>query len=557
MKFIGKFFLTLLLLVLLVLITLFLLLQTRWGADWTSRWISDRTDYHLSVAKVDYQLSSPSHLILNNVTFGHDGQPAVLVAERVDLGFALRQFSEPLHFDGVELNDGTMNVSDSSVAWPMQANRLQLNNMAIASPHSVLPVSAERVNGGVMPWQPKVGNVLGDTTSFQLSAGSMALNGVTGNNVLLQGRIDNKRLVFSNIGADLSRGSMTGNAERDEQGNWRIANLRLNDIRLQSSQSLTAFLAPLLALPSVHFERVDITNARVQGPDWAVTDLGLSLKNLTLRDGDWESNGGSLSMNASSFINGQLQFDDPIANLEFSPQGIRISQFSSRWAKGLIRTQGEWDRSQKRLALDELVIAGLEYTLPDNWRDRWMQQLPDWLSSVTVDRFSASRNLIIDINPAFPFQMTSLDGNGSDLMLARNHQWGVWSGKLNLNAAEATFNRSDVRHPSLALTADDKQINVTEMSAFAGEGMVEGTATVSQQPARALSLTLNARSVATDMLHNWGWPAVPLEGKGNMQLKLNASLAAGTPLRQSASGTLSVTANEQNVQQTMVHGEVD
>jgi len=39
-------------------------------------------------------------------------------------------------------------------------------------------------------------------------------------------------------------------------------------------------------------------------------------------------------------------------------------------------------------------------------------------------------------------------------------------------------------------------------------------------------------------------------------LKLNASLAAGVPLRQSASGTLSVTANEQNIHQTMVQGEV-
>ena len=556
MKFIGKFFLTLLLLVLLVLVTLFLLLQTHWGADWTSRWISDRTEYHLSVTKVDYQLSSPSHLILNNVTFGHDGQPAVLVAKRIDLGFALRQFSEPLHFDSVELNDGTMNVSDSSVAWPMQANRLQLNDMAIASPNSVLPVSAERVNGGVMPWQPKVGSVLGDTTSFQLSAGSMVLNGVAGNNVLLQGRIDNKRLVFSNIGADLARGSMTGNAERDEQGNWRIANLRLNDIRLQSSQPLIEFLAPLLALPSVHLERVDVTNARLQGPDWAVTDLDLSLKNVTLRNGDWESDGGSLSMNASSFINGQLQLDDPIAILDFSPQSIKISQFSSRWAKGLVRTQGEWVRSQQRLALDEVVIAGLEYTLPENWRDHWMQQLPDWLDSVMVNRLSASRNLIIDIDPAFPFQMTALDSNGKELLLAQNHQWGLWSGKLNLNASEATFNRTDVRRPSLALTADDKQINVTEMSAFAGEGMVEGLATVAQQPARTLSLTLNGRSVATDLLHNWGWPAVPLQGKGNMQLKLNASLAAGVPLRQSASGTLSVTANEQNIHQTKVQGEV-
>ncbi len=555
MKFIGKFLLTLLLLALLVIVVLFAMLQTRWGADWTSRWISDNTDYHLSVAKVEYSFAEPSHLILNDVTFGHDGEPAVLVAKRVDLGFALTQFSDPLHFDSVEVTGGTLDVSDNRVAWPLQANRLQLSDMAVTSPHTVLPVTAERVNGGVMPWQPVANNVLGNNASFQLSAGSMTLNGVPGNNVLLQGRLDQQRLVFSNVGADLARGSLTGNAERDAAGNWRIANLRLNDIRLQSSQPLSEFLQPILDLPSVTFERVDITNARLQGPDWAVTDLDLTLKDITLRNRDWESNGGSLSMNASNFINGQLTLNDPIANLDFSPQGINITQFSSRWVNGLVRTQGQWNRTQKRLTLDELVIAGLEYTLPENWRDRWMQQLPGWLDSVTVSRLSASRNLVIDINPTFPFQMTALDGNGNNLLLARNHQWGFWSGTLNLNAAEATFNRTDLRHPSLAVTADNHQINVTEMSAFAGNGMLEGLATIGQQPARPLALTLNGRSVATDVLHNWGWPAVPLQGKSNMQLKLNASLAAATPLRQSASGTLSVTSDEQKtVQQNMVNG---
>ncbi len=33
-------------------------------------------------------------------------------------------------------------------------------------------------------------------------------------------------------------------------------------------------------------------------------------------------------------------------------------------------------------------------------------------------------------------------------------QWGVWSGSANLNTAAATFNRVDVRRPSLALTAN-------------------------------------------------------------------------------------------------------
>lgn len=101
-----------------------------------------------------------------------------------------------------------------------------------------------------------------------------------------------------------------------------------------------------------------------------------------------------------------------------------------------------------------------------------METLPSWLESVQVTKLSASRNLIIDINPDFPFQMTALDGNGSNLLMARNHQWGIWSGNLSFNAAAATFNRVDLRHPSIALSADDNAINVSEMSAFSADGML-------------------------------------------------------------------------------------
>ena len=83
--------------------------------------------------------------------------------------------------------------------------------------------------------------------------------------MLLQGNIAKRRLVLSNIGADLARGSMTGRAERDAQGNWQINQLRLNEIRLQTQQSLSEFLSPLRDVPSVSINRLDMTDARLQG----------------------------------------------------------------------------------------------------------------------------------------------------------------------------------------------------------------------------------------------------------------------------------------------------
>lgn len=558
MKFLGKFFLTLVLLLLLGLVFIYVMLQTQWGAGWISRWVSDKTDWHLSLSKIEHNFSAPSHITLDNFSFGHDGQPAVLVAKRVDLGLALVQFSDPLHFSSIELRDGEINLANltPTSALPVQANRLQLNNMRVDSPNNALPLFAQQVNGGIVPWKPTANDMLGRDAQFQMSAGTMSLNGVPGDNVLIQGSVTQGRMLFSNIGADLARGSMTGNGERDAQGNWKINQLRLNDIRLQTASNLGDFLRPFQNVPSISITRLDMTDARLQGPDWAVTDLDLTLKNLNWQGNDWQSQDGSLAMNAGNFINGRFELNDPIVNVDFSPQGITLNQFSSRWANGVIRADGNWSRSDKRLTLNNLAVAGLEYTLPENWRVRWQTALPEWLDTVLVTRFTSNRNLIIDINPAFPFQMTSLDGNGENVLLARQHQWGFWSGKVNLNAAEATFNRTDLRHPSIALTANDQQIQVTEMSAFNNKGLLEGTAAVGQQADRPLTLNLTGRAVPVNVLQNWGWPALSLTGDSNLQLHLNAALKANEPLRPTVNGNLSVTTDNQQLQQSMQAGQV-
>src|SRR5690606_7616643 len=166
------------------------------------------------------------------------------------------------------------------------------------------------------------------------------------------------------------------------------------------------------------------------------------------------------------FIYGSLHLFDPILNTEFSPQGIAVRQFTTRWEGGMIRTSGNWLREGKALVLDDAALAGLEYTLPQNWKQKWMQPLPAWLASLTLKKFNASRNLIIDIDPTFPWQLTALDGYGANLGLVQDHKWGIWSGNAILNASAATFNRVDVRRPSMTLAANASTVNISELSAF-------------------------------------------------------------------------------------------
>ncbi|GJL46101.1 TPA: AsmA family protein [Citrobacter farmeri] len=557
MKFIGKLILYVLIALLVVILGLYFLLQTRWGAEHISTWISEHSDYRLSFEAMDHRFSSPSHILLKNVTFGRDGQPATLVAKTVDIGLSTRQLTHPRHVDAILLQNGTLNISPQTAPFPFQADRLQLQDMAFNSPGSKWDLSAQRVNGGVIPWLPEAGNVLGRKAQIQLSAGSLTLNDVPAANVLIEGSIDNEQVTLSNIGADIARGALTGVVKRLADGSWMVENLRLNDIRLQSDKSLTDFFAPLNTIPSLQINRLEVTDARLQGPDWAVTDLDLSLRNLTFSKDDWQTQEGKLSMNASEFIFGSLHLFDPILNAEFSPQGIALRQFTSRWEGGMVRTSGNWLREGKALILDDAAIAGIEYTLPENWKQRWMQPLPAWLNSLTLKKFNASRNLVIDIDPTFPWQLTALDGYGANLGLVQNQQWGVWSGNATLNAAAATFNRVDVRRPSLSLAANANTVNISELSAFTERGILEATASVSQLPPRQTQVSLNGRGVPVNVLQQWGWPALPIAGDGNIQLTASGTVQADAPLKPTVNGQLrAVNADKQQVTQTMQAGIV-
>ncbi|MFU0888705.1 AsmA family protein [Kluyvera sichuanensis] len=557
MKFLGKLIIWLLIALFVVILAFYLLLQTRWGARHVSQWLSDNTAYHITFDAMDHRFSSPSHILLKNVTFGRDGKPATLVAKAVDIGLSSRQITDPLHVDTILLQDGTLNLSPSTAPLPFAADRLQLSNMALNSPETGWELSAQRVSGGVMPWAPVAGNVLGTKAQIQMSAGSLSLNGVPATNALIEGSLNNGEVTLTTVGADMARGSLTGNARRNSDGSWVVDNLRLNDIRMQSDKSLLDFLAPLTTVPSLQIGRLDITDAHLQGPDWAVTDLDLNLRNLTLSQGGWQSDDGKISMNASEFIYGSLHLLDPILNAEFSPQGIALRQFTSRWEGGMVRSSGNWLRAGNALVLDDAVFAGLEYTLPENWKTLWMEQLPPWLQSVTLKKFGASRNLVIDITPDFPWQVTALDGYGANLQLAKNRQWGIWGGSATLNGAAATFNRVDVRRPSMTLNADASNVNITELSAFTEKGILEATATVAQQPQRQTRVTLNGRGVPLNVLQQWGWPALPITGDGNIQLTASGNVQADAPLKPTVNGELhAVNMDKQEATQQMQGGMI-
>lgn len=64
MKFIGKLLLYILIALLVVIAGLYFLLQTRWGAEHISAWVSENSDYHLAFGAMGHRFSAPSHIVL-------------------------------------------------------------------------------------------------------------------------------------------------------------------------------------------------------------------------------------------------------------------------------------------------------------------------------------------------------------------------------------------------------------------------------------------------------------------------------------------------------------
>jgi len=557
MKLLGRLIVIVSGIVVLVLVAFYVLLQTQWGARQLSQWVSNNTGYQLVFSKMEHSWSAPDHVVFNDIALGNAGQPASIVAKKLDIGLSSRQFTNLMDVDSILLQQGSLTLQDDTPLLPLKASRLRLQDMDIEDNDALWPVTLKRANGGIVPWQPEANHPLGNKANIEVSADAMTVKGIAASHVLLQGSLDNGSLVLSTIGADIARGSLTGNIRRSNDGAWTVSNLRLNDIRLQTDQSLADFLAPLGEAASVNIERLDVIGARLEGPAWAISDLDLSLRGATLTKGDWNSEEGTLSANAREFIWNSVHLQDPIVNADLNPQGLLLRQFSSRWEGGMVRANGQWLRDGNSAVINEMVFTGLEYTLPEDWKALWMQPLPEWLANVTIKKLSANRSLIIDINPQWPFQLTALDAAATNLLIARHHQWGLWDGKVSLNAANATFNRVDIRRPSLTLNASPQQITFSELSGFREKGILEATASMTQTPQRITTVELKGQNVPVNTLRTWGWPALPLNGEGDLSLSASGQLAADAPLRPTVNATLKVTDSQgQQIQQTMKQGIV-
>ena len=75
---------------------------------------------------------------------------------------------------------------------------------------------------------------------------------------------------------------------------------------------------------------------------------------------------------------------------------------------------------------------------------------------------------------------------------------------------------------------------------------------------RQTTVNLTGRGVPLNIIQQWGWPALPVSGDGNLQLTASGNVQKDSPLKPTVNGRLNaVNMDKQQVTQTMTGGAVN
>lgn len=535
--------------VLLVLVAGYAFLQTRTGTELLAQWINAGSHYQLTFDSLTYRISSPGKLSFNQVRLARPEQSPLLMADEMDVDLSFKLLARPRKVSAITFRQGTLTLTTGGVSLPLQADNVLLDDMAVKYQDHQAKEDwhFSGVSGTLTPQGAT-------TVIFKLHGKSLAVNHIATGDIQLQGELEQGIVHLTMVQAQLFRGVLTGSGQRNPDGSWLVQNVNLDRLRLQTSKSLSQLMQSVVLLPVLQLQQVNINGARIEGAGWSVTDADVKLRNITLERGRWHSNDGDLIVNVSDIVADQTHVTGSLMDAGFSTEQITLRQLSGHWKKGEVRAAGYWLNNEGALVLNELTLNDLEYTLPENWKNFPLWIPANWLHSVTLKNFTARGNLIIDVDPGFPFQLTALSGEMSHLQLMRNGQWGIWQGNMHFTAQQATFNGVDLRKPEFDLYADQTYIQ-SLLRSGARDGSLTANATLCQCDERVFTLRLAGRGLSSHLLSRWGWHVADVPANSDTRLNIQGRLLNNHLLPDSVNGELTVTeASGQKKRRIMRHG---
>ena len=524
MRLFSKVVLIFMLIVVVSLTTIIGLLHTRYNQPLLNFVLTQISPYQVFAKKIDYDIRTPYQ-----VTFEHaeitQHQQVLINADSIQLWLSKSSLTNhKLIFDGVQINNlTTANMPQLNQAEPITIKRLILNNTNIDTPQLTIKQGLIEMDNWQTPvlntpwWQSFNGN-------FKMRATSIKWHQITLQQLLINADKHDHQWQFNGISGLWHQATVTAQAQLDNHSHHlTVDQLTISRFHLQDQQLFDAwqqqFTQPITALKTITFNRIDVVNSSIELPQWGADDINLSLENWQWPLTYWQQKDSRLSFSASHAQWQQLNFEQPLAELQFMPQQIISHGMSAHIMQGFVRVDGWMDPHQ--LFINDLKASGIKWFVGKNWHQKW-QQWQQPYTDVIAKKININNSQITSSATTIPFQLAGIDVDAQDTVLKQNNQWGLWQGQVEANLGFGSINQIVMNQAIATMHSNAGQWQLDKLVLPFKHGMLKARARMSlENPLRPWQLTIMGDTMPAQILYRWLALPLPLTGAMDTQIKLN------------------------------------
>lgn len=521
-------------LLLALMLVAFGIMHTRYLTP-SAQWLTDHLwPEKLTFSALDYEY--PLHFRLHNVTLETNAAP--LSFQQVDVWLSPQLFQDDkwvidsVLLDGANFADG---LPSNDFLAQLQLHQLALHNIDFAD-HGLI---ARGVNMQVknpvwthaQQWLPY--------GELQLSAEQFYWQGEALNNVLIDANYQAQDSTIFGASFQWRGGEFSGQAEQYPAG-WSLVNVTLSKLDLKDDLSTLSAPWWQLAKPYLHhINSLDVLNSNLQLAGTRLTNVALSLENLTLDHSLWQQEDGYVSLNAESVDWHGLQWIDPTLKLALRPGRITISDFATELLQGSIQLSG--DLQPSGIHLQQLSASGIKWFAekPHDWA--WLEgDLPE-LNNLTIDRWDLNNLQLIQLTHKPFWQLSGVNVEGRNTELNRAGRWGLWNGQLHISANSASIDSLLSTQGVVDMSSKEGHWQLERAFLPLENGYVDATADWAfNTPSAPWRVNLHGDGVPLAPMNTW-WP-LPLKIDALAELDVTADGLAGDypMLAHSLSGVLNL-----------------
>ncbi len=417
-------------LLLTFVLVIFGIMNTRYLTP-SAQWVTEKL-WANKFTFTDVKYEYPTHFTLNEVTITTENTPIKFNKIDIWLNRTLVNKEHKIVIDSLLLNSANFAQGLPSIKLPQN---LQINQIAIDNiDFSYRGLIARGVNYQVKnpAWKSTDQHLpFGET---QLSADQFYWQGEAFDKILIDADYKPENSTIYGISFQWRDGDFSGQAEQYDTG-WSLVNTTVKHLNLPLELNNTSQKLWQQAVPYItHINSLDILSSHLNIAGVEFNNLEASFDNLSLNQSLWQQDKGYMSLNADSVLWQELQWIEPNIKIDFSPESISVSDFSSEVLQGSVQMSATI--KPETLHINQLNMSGIKWFAEREQDFAWIPKQWPTLKELTVDRLEINNLQLIQLMNKPFWQLSGLSIKGSKTQWKNN---ALWEGYIAASANSASF----------------------------------------------------------------------------------------------------------------------